>query len=66
MYLLNNSKGINIIGIIQEGKHVNHSDYMLVGNLSNLDTGNSIIIGSLLAANLGVYVGDKKNITIGY
>ena len=38
-------------------------DYMLVGNLSNLDTGNSIIIGSLLAANLGVYVGDKINIT---
>ena len=60
-----NSKGINIIGIDTK-KEESMSiipDYMLVGNLSNLDTGNSIIIGSLLAANLGVYVGDKINIT---
>ena len=59
------SKGINIIGI-DTRKEESMSiipDYMLVGNLSNLDTGNSIIIGSLLAANLGVYVGDKINIT---
>ena len=59
------SKGINIIGIDTK-KEESMSiipDYMLVGNLSNLDTGNSIIIGSLLAANLGVYVGDKINIT---
>ena len=60
-----NNKGINIIGIDTK-KEESMSiipDYMLVGNLSNLDTGNSIIIGSLLAANLGVYVGDKINIT---
>ena len=60
-----NSKGINIIGIDTK-KEESMSiipDYMLVGNLSNLDTGNSIIIGSLLAANLGVDVGDKINIT---
>ena len=60
-----NSKGINIIGIDTK-KEESMSiipDYMLVGNQSNLDTGNSIIIGSLLAANLGVYVGDKINIT---
>ena len=60
-----NSKGINIIGIDTK-KEESMSiipDHMLVGNLSNLDTGNSIIIGSLLAANLGVYVGDKINIT---
>ena len=60
-----NSKGINIIGIDTK-KEESMSiipDYMLVGNLSNLDNGNSIIIGSLLAANLGVYVGDKINIT---
>jgi len=59
------SKGINIIGIDTK-KEESMSiipDYMLIGNLSNLDTGNSIIIGSLLAANLGVYVGDKINIT---
>ena len=59
------SKGINIIGIDTK-KEESMSiipDYMLLGNLSNLDTGNSIIIGSLLAANLGVYVGDKINIT---
>ena len=60
-----NSKGINVIGIDTE-KEENISiipDYMLAGNLSNLESGNSIIIGSLLAANLGVYVGDKINIT---
>ncbi len=60
-----NSKGINVIGIDTE-KEESMSiipDYMLVGNLSNLESGNSIIIGSLLAANLGVYVGDKINIT---
>ena len=59
------SKGINIIGIdIKKEESMSIiPDYMLVGNLSNLDTGNSIIIGSLLAANLGVDVGDKINIT---
>ena len=60
-----NSKGINVIGIDTE-KEESMSiipDYMLVGNLSNLESGNSIIIGSLLAANLGVYVGDRINIT---
>ena len=60
-----NSKGINVIGIDTE-KEESMSiipDYMLAGNLSNLESGNSIIIGSLLAANLGVYIGDNINIT---
>ena len=34
-----------------------------MGDIKNLESSNSIIIGSLLAANLGVYVGDKINIT---
>ena len=32
--------------------------YMLIGDINNLNSNNSIIIGSLLAAKLGVYVGD--------
>ncbi len=60
-----NSKGINIIGIdIDNEKNMSIiPDYMLVGDIKNLESNNSIIIGSLLAANLGVYVGDKINIT---
>ena len=60
-----NSKGINVIGIdIDKEESMSIiPDYMLAGNLSNLKSGNSIIIGSLLAANLGVYVGDRINIT---
>ncbi|GIS05070.1 MAG: hypothetical protein CM15mP108_1740 [Gammaproteobacteria bacterium] len=30
-------------------------DYMLLGSLENLNEKNSIVIGSILAANLGVY-----------
>ena len=36
---------------------------MLIGDINNLNSNNSIIIGSLLAAKLGVYVGDDINIT---
>ena len=36
---------------------------MLIGNLDNIEKDNSIIIGSLLAANIGAYVGDQINIT---
>ena len=60
-----NSKGVNVIGIDTKNED-NMSiipDYMVVGSISDLESGNSIIIGSLLAANLGVYVGDKINIT---
>ena len=59
------SKGVNVIGIDTRNED-NMSiipDYMIVGSISDLESGNSIIIGSLLAANLGVYVGDKINIT---
>ncbi len=59
------SKGVNVIGIDTRNED-NMSiipDYMVVGSISDLESGNSIIIGSLLAANLGVYVGDKINIT---
>ncbi len=60
-----NSKGVNVIGIDTKNED-NMSiipDYMVVGSISDLESGNSIIIGSLLAANLGVYIGDKINIT---
>ena len=60
-----NSKGVNVIGIDTKNED-NMSiipDYMVVGSISDLESGNSIIIGSLLAANLGVYVGDKINLT---
>ena len=60
-----NSKGVNVIGIDTKNED-NMSiipDYMVVGSISDLESGNSIIIGSLLAANLGVHVGDKINIT---
>ena len=59
------SEGIAIIGI-EPDYETNMSivpDYMLVGSISNLNDKNSIVIGSLLAANLGVYVGDEVDIT---
>ena len=59
------SEGIAIIGI-EPDYETNMSivpDYMLVGSISNLNEKNSIVIGSLLAANLGVYVGDEVDIT---
>ena len=36
---------------------------MLLGQIENLKKDNSIIIGSLLAANIGAYVGDEINVT---
>ena len=59
------SKGVSVIGIDSDYEK-NMSiipDYMILGSLENLDEKNSIVIGSLLAANLGVYVGDEINIT---
>ncbi len=59
------SKGVNIVGI-DTGNEKNMSiipSYMLIGDINNLNSNNSIIIGSLLAAKLGVYVGDDINIT---
>ena len=59
------SKGVNIVGIdIANEKSMSIiPNYMLVGDIKNLKSNNSIIIGSLLAAKLGVYVGDDINIT---
>ena len=59
------SKGVSVIGIDSDYEK-NMSiipDYMILGSLENLNDKNSIVIGSLLAANLGVYVGDEINIT---
>ena len=59
------SKGVSIIGIDADNE-TNMSivpDYMLLGSLENLNEKNSIVIGSILAANLGVYAGDEINIT---
>ena len=59
------SKGVSIIGIDADNEK-NMSivaDYMLLGSLENLNEKNSIVIGSILAANLGVYAGDEINIT---
>ena len=60
-----NSKGINVVGI-DTNNEKNMSiipDYMLAGDITDLESNNSIIIGSLLAANLGVYIDDEINIT---
>ncbi len=59
------SKGISINGIDVEGeKRVSIlPDYMIYGSLDNLNKDNSIIIGSWLASYLGIFVGDKINIT---
>ena len=59
------SKGVSVIGIdINNEKNMSIiPDYMLIGDINNLQENNSIIIGSLLAANLGVYTGDEINIT---
>ena len=59
------SKGISLIGI-DPFKEKNMSiipDYMLVGDLNDLNEDNTIIIGSLLAAQIGAYIGDEVNIT---
>jgi len=59
------SKGVSVIGIDSDYER-NMSiipEYMILGSLENLNEKNSIVIGSLLAANLGVYAGDEINIT---
>ena len=59
------SKGVSVIGIDSDYEK-NMSiipDYMILGSLENLNEKNSIVIGSLLAVNLGVKVGDEINIT---
>jgi len=38
-------------------------EYMLSGSISDLDQDNTIILGSLLAAKIGAYIGDEINIT---
>lgn len=61
----NGSRGISLVGI-QPDQEKNMSilpDYMIVGDILNLNNNNSIIIGSLLAANIGAYIGDEINIT---
>ena len=59
------SAGINLIGIdpIIENEMSIIPANMLVGDISNLDKRNTIIIGSLLASNLGAYVGDTVVVT---
>jgi len=59
------TSGISIVGIEPEIEK-NMSiipDYMMVGDINNLEKENSIIIGSTLAASIGAYVGDIINIT---
>ena len=60
-----NSSGITLIGI-DPAKEKSMSiipEYMLSGSISNLDEDNTIILGSLLAASIGTYIGDEINIT---
>ena len=59
------SKGISINGIdVEAEKRVSIlPDYMIYGSLGELKKENSIIIGSWLASYLGIFVGDKINIT---
>ena len=60
-----NSTGITLIGI-DPAKEKSMSiipEYMLSGSISNLDEDNTIILGSLLTASIGAYIGDEINIT---
>ena len=59
------SKGISINGIdVEAEERVSIlPDYMIYGSLDDLNKDNSIIIGSWLASYLGIFVGDKINIT---
>ncbi len=59
------SMGINLIGIdpLNESNMSIIPEYMLEGNITDLKEDNSIILGSLLAANIGAYIGDEINIT---
>ena len=57
--------GVSLIGIdpLREKNMSIIPDYMLVGDLNDLNEDNTIIIGSLLAAQIGAYIGDEVNIT---
>ena len=59
------SRGVSLIGIdpLKEKNMSIIPDYMLVGDLNDLNEDNTIIIGSLLAAQIGAYIGDEVNIT---
>ena len=59
------SMGINLIGIdpFNETNMSIIPEYMVAGDITNLKEDNSIILGSLLAANIGVYMGDEINLT---
>ena len=59
------TRGISLIGIdpLKEKNMSIIPDYMLVGDLNDLNEDNTIIIGSLLAAQIGAYIGDEVNIT---
>ncbi len=59
------TRGVSLIGIdpLKEKNMSIIPDYMLVGDLNDLNENNTIIIGSLLAAQIGVYIGDEVNIT---
>tara|TARA_X000000368_G_scaffold305936_1_gene244158 strand:- start:175 stop:1404 length:1230 start_codon:yes stop_codon:yes gene_type:complete len=59
------TSAISVIGIdtnIEKNMSI-IPDYMLIGNLEDLEKENSIIIGSLLAAKIGAYIGDQINVT---
>ena len=60
-----NTRGVSLIGIdpLKEKNMSIIPDYMLVGDLNDLNEDNTIIIGSLLAAQIGAYIGDEVNIT---
>jgi|TARA_B110000459_G_scaffold200090_1_gene247933 lipoprotein-releasing system permease protein len=59
------NKGVSITGIdIDSEKNMSIlPEFMIYGSIDQLEEKNSIIIGSWLAANLGVFVGDSVNIT---
>ena len=59
------TRGVSLIGIdpLKEKNMSIIPNYMLVGDLNNLNEDNTIIIGSLLAAQIGAYIGDIINIT---
>ena len=59
------TRGVSLIGIdpLKEKNMSIIPDYMLVGDLNDLNENNTIIIGSLLAAQIGAYIGDEVNIT---
>ena len=59
------TRGVSLIGIdpLKEKNISIIPEYMLVGDLNDLNEDNTIIIGSLLAAQIGAYIGDEVNIT---